>query len=373
MAIIKAISSKASIGTALDYVTKEEKTDKKLVSGIRCYADTVKDEMQATKIMWGKTGGRTYKHFVLSYHENENIASNQAHKNALELARGTKAWEDFEVLVATHTDKGHIHTHFIVNSVSMDDGHKLQWSKSDLQDLKKRCNEQCREQGLHIAQKGKTFEGKDREETTAYSKDTYQLLKKAEQCEVQSYVFNIALKLMECKEKAKSKQEFIDMMEEKGVGVEWQDNRKYITFTDLEREQNRETKCKVRNNKLSQYYNMDFGKESLEDEFEINLREQERADRNERARAEFGTYRGTEQAHQEVAIEELRARERVAEQERYNSELERADREVERERLNSEREREVKSREQVFGTKVQDFGAREREDESYYQFHSRGR
>lgn len=373
MAIIKAISSKASIGTALDYVTKEEKTESKLVSGLRCQAETVKDEMQATKEMWGKTGGRTYKHFVLSYHEKENITPTQAHNNALALAKGTNAWEDFEVLVSTHIDKEHIHTHFIVNSVSMVDGHKLQWSKSDLQDLKKRCNEQCREQGLHIAQKGKTFEGAEREETVAYSKDTYQLLKKAEEGKVESYVFNIALKLLECKEKAKSKQEFIDMMKDKGVRVEWKDNHKHITFVDLEREQQGEKLCKVRNKRLEQYCNMDFGKESLENEFEVNLREQERADRTERARAEFGAYRETEQAHQGVAIEELRARERVAEQERHNSELERANRDVEQERLNSEREREVKNREQVFGTKVQDFGAREREDESYYQFHSRGR
>ena len=64
MAVIKAVSSKAGIGQALDYVTKEEKTEEKLVSGLHCEADTVKDEMQATKELWGKTGGRTYKHFV---------------------------------------------------------------------------------------------------------------------------------------------------------------------------------------------------------------------------------------------------------------------------------------------------------------------
>ena len=66
MAVIKAVSSKAGIGQALDYVTKEEKTEDKLVSGLHCEPDTVKDEMAATKELWGKTGGRTYKHFVHS-------------------------------------------------------------------------------------------------------------------------------------------------------------------------------------------------------------------------------------------------------------------------------------------------------------------
>ena len=69
MAVIKAVSSKAGIGQAIDYVTKEEKTEEKLVSGLHCEAETAKEEMQATKELWEKTGGRTYKHFVQSYHK----------------------------------------------------------------------------------------------------------------------------------------------------------------------------------------------------------------------------------------------------------------------------------------------------------------
>ena len=87
MAVIKAVSSKAGIGQALDYVTKEEKTEDKLVSGLHCEPDTVKDEMQATKELWEKTGGRTYKHFVQSYHKDEKITPEQAHRNAYSLQR----------------------------------------------------------------------------------------------------------------------------------------------------------------------------------------------------------------------------------------------------------------------------------------------
>ena len=128
MAVIKAVSSKAGIGHAIDYVTKKEKTEEKLVSGLHCEPETVKEEMQATKELWGKTDGRTYKHYVQSYHEDEEITPEQAHKNAVELAEHTKAWKGHEVLIATHIDKGHIHTHFIVNSVNYENGHKLQWS-----------------------------------------------------------------------------------------------------------------------------------------------------------------------------------------------------------------------------------------------------
>ena len=272
MAVIKAVSSKAGIGQAIDYVTKEEKTEEKLVSGLHCEPLTTKAEMQATKELWKKTGGRTYKHFVQSYHKDEKITPEQAHQNALQLAENTPAWNGFEILVATHKDKEYIHTHFIVNSVNYEDGHKLQWSSADLQELKERCNTQSREQGLHVPEKGKTFEGAEREETVAWKKETYQFLKQAEKGKVKSYVQDIALAVLDCKETAFSQEEFIRMMREKGYGVDWQDKHKYITYTDLARERAGEKACKIRDNKLEKYYNMGFGKEGLEHEFERNAR-----------------------------------------------------------------------------------------------------
>ena len=309
MAVIKAVSSKAGIGQALDYVTKEEKTEDKLVSGLHCEPDTVKDEMAATKELWGKTGGRTYKHFVQSYHEDEHITPEQAHQNAVELAKGTEAWKGHEVLIATHIDRGHIHTHFIVNSVNFEDGHKLQWSKADLQNLKDRCNEQSRQQGLHVPEKGKTFSGDEREETVAWNKETYNLLKQAEKGEVKSYVQDTALAVMDCRETATSREDFIDQMKARGYGVDWQDSHKYITFTDLERQSQGEKQCKVRNNKLEKYYAVDFGKESLEHGFEINARrEAERTATTERARQQLDR---TAVAENSGADERARARQQL--------------------------------------------------------------
>lgn len=114
--------------------------------------------------------------------------------------------------------------------------------------------------------------GEVREETVAWSKDTYQLLKQAEQGKVKSYVQDIALAVLDCKETATSRETFIRLMNERGYGVDWQDSHKYITYTDLAREQAGEKACKIRDNKLEKYYNMDFGKESMEHEFERNAR-----------------------------------------------------------------------------------------------------
>ena len=47
MAVIKAVSSKVSIGQALDYVMKQEKTESKLITGLGCEAETVKEKYKA--------------------------------------------------------------------------------------------------------------------------------------------------------------------------------------------------------------------------------------------------------------------------------------------------------------------------------------
>ena len=209
MAVIKAVSSRAGIKTILNYVMKEEKTEKKLLSCLNCTPDMVQEQMEFTKRLWGKNGGRTYKHFVQSFAPEENIDPVQAHQIACQLAASRPEWQDFEVLIATHEDKKHIHTHFVVNSVSCVDGHKIQQSKAELQAMKDYSDQLCAKYGLHITEKGKTFDGQEREETAAFSKDTYQLLIKAEQGEVKSYVQDIALAILKCREQATSRADFV--------------------------------------------------------------------------------------------------------------------------------------------------------------------
>lgn len=272
MAVIKAVSSRAGIKTILNYVMKEEKTEQKLLSCLNCTPDMVQEQMEFTKRLWGKNGGRTYKHFVQSFAPEENIDPVQAHQIACQLAASRPEWQDFEVLIATHEDKKHIHTHFVVNSVSCVDGHKIQQSKAELQAMKDDSDRLCMQHGLHITEKGKTFDGHNREETAAFSKDTYQMLKKAEQGEVKSYVQDIALAILKCREQATSRADFVQHMNEQGYGVDWQDSHKYITFIDLNRQTKGEKQCKIRNNKLEKYYNMNFGKKALEHEFASNAR-----------------------------------------------------------------------------------------------------
>lgn len=102
MAIIKSISSRASIANAINYITKKEKTEEKLISGIECTPFMAIDEMKATKAIWDKNDGRQYKHYVQSFSPDEKITPELAHEIALKLFKDR--YEGYEILMATHKD-----------------------------------------------------------------------------------------------------------------------------------------------------------------------------------------------------------------------------------------------------------------------------
>ena len=197
--------------------------------------------MQITKEVWNKTDGRTYKHYVQSFAPDEEITPEKAHFIAKEFVERCPQFKGFEVLIVTHQDREHIHTHFILNSVSFEDGHKFQQKSTELQEMKDLSDKICLENGLSLTKKGRTFDGKEREETTAYKKEQYRFLQRAEQGEVKSYIQDIALAVMECREQAQSREQFIDMMNANGYGVVWTDNRKYITYRPCKAETGRKT------------------------------------------------------------------------------------------------------------------------------------
>ena len=69
-----------------------------------------------------KTDGVLFYHMVQSFPKGEEINPLTAHAAALKLA---EYYEGYEVLVCTHTDREHIHSHFLINSVNFDTGKKL--------------------------------------------------------------------------------------------------------------------------------------------------------------------------------------------------------------------------------------------------------
>lgn len=255
MAIIKSVkNSHSSIKHIINYVMKKEKTiGKKLCSGYNCNPDTATREMQSTKKLYGKTGGRTYKHFVQSFPPDEQITPQQAHELAREFVESCPLFEGFEVLYCTHVDKEHIHTHFVVNSVSFVDGHKFQMSKKDLENMKILNNKLCMEHGFSVLEIGKK---KDNKGIISYDMNKYQFLKKAQEGKVKSYVQDCAVAVYDSMQESSSKEEFIASMGKRNYSVDWSDSRKYIVFTNAEGQ-------KVRDRNLRKTYNIEVGKDEL--------------------------------------------------------------------------------------------------------------
>jgi hypothetical protein len=254
MATIKVVCSRASIGTVINYITKKEKTEVRLVSGINCSPETAIDEMKFTKELWNKTGGRQYKHYVQSFPPDEDITPEQAHKIAMKLCR--EKFSDYEVMVATHKDRAHIHSHIVVNSVSCIDGHKIQESKKDLQALKDYSDKLCIENGLSICTKNN--------QATAYKKEKYKAIEKAVTGEngYKSYLTECYKAVKNVAGKAVSREDFISKLKQLGYETVWS-NRKYITFINADGK-------KIRNSNLTKTFKDDFGKEALENGFKIN-------------------------------------------------------------------------------------------------------
>ena len=158
MAIVAAIKTKIQSKTAMDkvmgYVVQEKKTmfhDKetgqtyRLIRGQNCVVETAQQEFMATKIQYGKNNGVFYKHYVQSFKPDEKASPTEIHQMSVELAEYFKG---FEVLIATHIDDDHWHSHFIVNSVNAETGLKIQFNEKNLNELRKRSDEICQTHGL---------------------------------------------------------------------------------------------------------------------------------------------------------------------------------------------------------------------------------
>ena len=116
--------------SVMRYVSQMSKTlwdGQQLVSGIGCQPETAFDEFLSTKLLHHKDGGVMFYHMVQSFPKGAAIDPRAAHEAARRLAG---YFEGCEVLVCTHVDREHIHSHCIINSVNFETGKKCIWRTS---------------------------------------------------------------------------------------------------------------------------------------------------------------------------------------------------------------------------------------------------
>ena len=209
------------MSAVMNYAMKTEKTlfeGERLVSGLNCSPETVYHEFINTKLFHGKDSGRMYYHMVQSFPKGEDVPPKIAHKMAVKLA---EYFKDYEVLICTHTDRDHIHSHFIINSVAIENGRKFHISTPEIEPIRQLNDKLCMEYGFEICKPKPKYE-----RTKSMSVSEYHAAAKGE-----SWKMRLVNTIDECMKYAGSKDEFIQLMEFEGYGVKWTDTRKSVTYT----------------------------------------------------------------------------------------------------------------------------------------------
>lgn len=112
----------------LDYIMDEEKTDGGLlITGINCNPDLAKTEF-VNNALKNDSGTRVAYHLIQSFCPLDDITPEQAHEIGVRLCK--ELYPNFQSVVTTHIDRGHIHNHIALNAVALD-GHKLNDKRSD--------------------------------------------------------------------------------------------------------------------------------------------------------------------------------------------------------------------------------------------------
>ena len=243
----RGAQSRAAMRGVMLYVMQEKKTaweGAPLVSGINCQPQSVYDDFLNTKLLYHKDGGTMFYHMVQSFPKGAAVDPRQAHEAARRLA---EYFDGCEVLICTHVDREHIHSHCVINSVNFETGKKLHMAKEQIQELMRRNDAICQEMGLPV------FDAPTQQARGMSGAEYHTALRG------QSWKLRLMNTIDACMKYAADKDAFVSLMASEGYAVRWESTRKYITYTTPD-------SMKCRDNKL---HEEKYCKEVMEHEFRI--------------------------------------------------------------------------------------------------------
>ena len=246
----RGTQSRSAMRGVMRYVMQEKKTawdGGPLISGINCQPQSVYDDFLNTKLLYHKDGGVMFYHMVQSFPKGAAVDPRQAHEAARRLA---EYFDGCEVLVCTHVDREHIHSHCVINSVNFETGKKLHMAKEQLQELMRRNDMICQEMGLPA------FDAPTQQARGMGGAEYHTALKG------QSWKLRLMNTIDECMKYAADKDAFVSLMASEGYAARWESSRKYITYTTPDG-------MKCRDNKL---HEEKYCKEAMEHEFRIRAK-----------------------------------------------------------------------------------------------------
>ena len=172
-----------------------------------------------------------FYHMVQSFPKGAAIDPRAAHEAARQLAG---YFEGCEVLVCTHTDREHIHSHCIINSVNFETGKKVHMADEQIQELRVRNDQICEELGLP------KFQRDEQRKTQGMSNAEYYTASKGE-----SWKFELMRVIDDCMRYAGNREEFLALLRSEGYDATWTDSRKNITYTTPDGRKCRDNKLHI--------------------------------------------------------------------------------------------------------------------------------
>lgn len=159
MAVTKIKPVKSTLKKALDYIQDPAKTDgKMLVSSFGCSAETADIEFGFTLSQALDKGNNLAHHLIQSFEPGE-VDYEKAHAIGKQLADAVTKGQ-YEYVLTTHIDKGHIHNHILFCAVNFVDHHKYNSNRRSYYGIRNISDRLCRESGLSVVVPGKGSKGK---------------------------------------------------------------------------------------------------------------------------------------------------------------------------------------------------------------------
>ena len=149
MAITKIHPIKATLNLAIEYITDTKKTDEQiLVSTNKCYPASAHTQFLKRREEQNTRGNVLARHLIQSFLPGETTPE-IAHQIGLELCKNILKGE-YEFILSTHIDKGHIHNHIIFNNVNMATGKCYQSNKRSYHQIRYQSDKLCKEHNLSV-------------------------------------------------------------------------------------------------------------------------------------------------------------------------------------------------------------------------------
>lgn len=209
-----------ALGSVIAYCTQRYKTEirdtnVRLISGVNCIAERAFKDFMDTKKQFNKVDGVQFYYAVQSFEEDTDVSPVLAHQIAIEWVE--ECYPGYQALVCTHMDTDNIHSHIIINSVNSLDGNKIHQNKNDIERVRYVNDQLCMKYGLPVCEPKKKVQG-------VTSKEYYAA--KAGR----SWKTQLAIDIDNAMLYAKSKMDFIKLMNRKGYKVVWTNKRDTILY-----------------------------------------------------------------------------------------------------------------------------------------------